>query len=124
MPSRLARSHDRKKPLRIRIRKNDMVKVIAGRDKGKVGRVLEVNRETGRILVEGVMMVKKHVRRESGARHQGRHRRAREPHPRLQRDDPDKRRQDVAHRQRTEMVGGKLRRVRVAVKTGEVLDKK
>ena len=37
-------------PVRIRIKKNDMVKVIAGRDKGKTGRVLEVNRDTGRIL--------------------------------------------------------------------------
>ena len=49
-------------PVRIRIKKNDMVKVIAGRDKGKTGRVLEVNRDTGRILVEGVQMVKRHTR--------------------------------------------------------------
>ncbi len=49
-------------PARIRIRKDDMVRVIAGRDKGKTGRVLEVNRATGRLLVEGVMMVKRHTR--------------------------------------------------------------
>jgi large subunit ribosomal protein L24 len=49
-------------PARIRIRKNDMVKVIAGRDKGKTGRVLDVNRETGRLTVEGVMMMKRHTR--------------------------------------------------------------
>lgn len=49
-------------PVKIRIRKNDMVKVIAGRDKGKTGRVLEVDRQSGRILVEGVMMVKRHTR--------------------------------------------------------------
>ncbi len=49
-------------PVRIRIKKNDMVKVIAGRDKGKTGRVLEVNRETGRLLVEGVQMMKRHTR--------------------------------------------------------------
>jgi large subunit ribosomal protein L24 len=49
-------------PARIRVRKNDMVKVIAGRDKGKTGRVLEVNRTTGRLLVEGVMMLKRHTR--------------------------------------------------------------
>ena len=49
-------------PNRIRIRKNDMVKVIAGRDKGKTGRVLEVDRTTGRVLVEGVMMMKRHTR--------------------------------------------------------------
>src|SRR6476661_6041726 len=46
-------------PVRIRIKKNDTVKVIAGKDKGKTGRVLEVNRETGRILVEGVQMIKR-----------------------------------------------------------------
>ncbi|HYO84739.1 MAG TPA: 50S ribosomal protein L24 [Bryobacteraceae bacterium] len=46
----------------MRIRKNDMVKVIAGRDKGKTGRVLDVNRSTGRVLVEGVMMMKRHTR--------------------------------------------------------------
>jgi large subunit ribosomal protein L24 len=49
-------------PVRIRIKKNDTVKVIAGKDKGKTGRVLEVNRDTGRILVEGVQMTKKHTR--------------------------------------------------------------
>jgi large subunit ribosomal protein L24 len=49
-------------PVKIRIKKNDMVKVIAGRDKGKTGRVLEVDRIKGRLLVEGVMMVKRHTR--------------------------------------------------------------
>jgi hypothetical protein len=49
-------------PKTIRIKKNDMVKVIAGRDKGKTGRVLEVDRSTGRVLVEGVMLVKRHTR--------------------------------------------------------------
>src|ERR1035437_1567938 len=49
-------------PLKIRIKKNDVVKVIAGRDKGKTGRVLEVDRVAGRVLVEGVMLSKKHVR--------------------------------------------------------------
>ena len=44
------------------IRKNDTVHVIAGRDKGKQGRVLQVDRKKGRVLVEHVMMVKKHVR--------------------------------------------------------------
>ena len=54
--------HQAAEPVKIRIKKNDMVKVIAGRDKGKTGRVLEVDRRTGRILVEGVMMVKRHTR--------------------------------------------------------------
>jgi large subunit ribosomal protein L24 len=49
-------------PVRIEIKKNDTVKVISGRDKGKTGRVLAVNRENGKLLVEHVMMVKRHTR--------------------------------------------------------------
>ena len=49
-------------PARIRIRKNDSVQVIAGRDKGKTGRVLEVNPQTGRVLVEGANLIKRHVK--------------------------------------------------------------
>jgi len=49
-------------PSRIRLKKNDEVKVIAGRDKGKTGRVLEVINETGRVLVEHVGLVKRHTR--------------------------------------------------------------
>ncbi|MBZ5629551.1 MAG: 50S ribosomal protein L24 [Acidobacteriia bacterium] len=44
------------------IRRNDTVKVITGRDQGKQGRVLRVFPEDGKLLVEHVMMVKKHVR--------------------------------------------------------------
>ena len=44
------------------IRKEDTVAVIAGRDSGKQGRVLSVDRKRGRVLVEHVMMMKKHVR--------------------------------------------------------------
>ena len=49
-------------PVRIEIKKNDNVKVISGRDKGKTGRVLDVNEKTGKLLVEHVMMVKRHTR--------------------------------------------------------------
>ena len=45
------------------IRKNDTVKVIAGRDRGKQGRVLSVDPKKGRLLVEHVMMIKRHTRR-------------------------------------------------------------
>jgi large subunit ribosomal protein L24 len=48
--------------LNVKIKKEDNVKVIAGKDKGKTGRVLEVDRENGRVVVEGVGMVKRHVR--------------------------------------------------------------
>ncbi len=47
---------------RIDIKRNDQVKVITGRDKGKQGRVLRVFPEKGTVLVEHVMMVKKNVR--------------------------------------------------------------
>lgn len=46
----------------VDIRRNDTVRVIAGRDKGKEGRVLRVFPGDGKVLVEHVGMVKKHVR--------------------------------------------------------------
>ncbi len=46
----------------LSIKKEDTVKVISGRDKGKTGRVLEVFPDKHRILVEHVMMSKKHTR--------------------------------------------------------------
>ena len=47
---------------RSKIKKNDQVAVIAGRDKGKRGRVLEVEPATGKIKVEGVGVIKRHQR--------------------------------------------------------------
>ena len=47
---------------RVDIRRNDTVKVMTGRDAGKEGRVLRVFPDEGKVLVEHVMMVKKHVR--------------------------------------------------------------
>jgi large subunit ribosomal protein L24 len=47
---------------RADLKRNDTVKVITGRDKGKEGRVLRVFPNDSKILVEHVMMVKKHVR--------------------------------------------------------------
>jgi large subunit ribosomal protein L24 len=47
---------------RVDIRRNDTVKVMTGRDTGKEGRVLRVMPDEGRVLVEHVMTVKKHVR--------------------------------------------------------------
>ncbi|PFG34014.1 50S ribosomal protein L24 [Sanguibacter antarcticus] len=45
-----------------KIKKGDTVVVIAGRDKGKTGRVLEVLTDSDRVIVEGVQRVKKHVK--------------------------------------------------------------
>lgn len=44
----------------MKIRKNDTVEIIAGKDKGKRGKVLEVIPSRNRVRVEGVMLVKKH----------------------------------------------------------------
>ena len=46
----------------VDIKRNDTVQVVAGRDKGKKGRVLRVMPAAARVLVEHVMMVKKHVK--------------------------------------------------------------
>jgi len=50
------------KALNSHIRKDDKVKVIAGKDKGKIGKVLEVFHEKNRVLVEHINMVKRHAR--------------------------------------------------------------
>lgn len=47
----------------LRIRKGDRVTVLAGKDKGKSGRVLHVFPKKNRALIEGINMVKKHLRR-------------------------------------------------------------
>ena len=48
--------------MKRRIRKNDVVVIVAGKDKGRSGRVLEVDTDRGRVVVEGANMVKKAVR--------------------------------------------------------------
>jgi len=45
-----------------KIKKGDTVLVIAGRDKGRSGEVIEMRRDAGRVLVRGVNMVKRHQR--------------------------------------------------------------
>ena len=45
-----------------RIKKGDKVVVIAGRDKGRTGEVIEMRRDEGRALIRGVNMVKRHQR--------------------------------------------------------------
>ncbi len=48
--------------VKLFIRKDDQVAVTAGRDKGKQGKVLSVNAKNMSLLVEGVNMVKRHVK--------------------------------------------------------------
>jgi large subunit ribosomal protein L24 len=111
-------------PHRIRLRKNDVVRVIAGKDKGKQGRILDVINETGRVLVEHCGMVKRHTK----------------PNPQKQIKGGIAEREAPIHVSnvmlltsggvpirvgtKVETQGKKTRRVRVARKSGEVLDKK
>ena len=46
----------------LHVKKGDRVKVIAGKDKGLVGDIIEVLPEQGRVIVEGVNVAKKHVK--------------------------------------------------------------
>ena len=48
--------------MKLSVRKNDEVQVIAGRDSGKRGRVLRVLPEKGRVVVEGVNLIKRHTK--------------------------------------------------------------
>ncbi|HMF74484.1 MAG TPA: 50S ribosomal protein L24 [Bryobacteraceae bacterium] len=112
------------KPARVKIKKDDLVRVIAGRDKGKTGKVLEVNRLTRKVTVEGVMVVKRHTR----------------PNPSKQIKGGIAEKPmgiDVSNVMmltaggvptrigyKLETVGDKVRRTRVARKGGEALDKK
>ena len=48
--------------MKLHVKKGDTVKVIAGDDKGSVGRVLKVYPEKNRAIVEGVNIVKKHTK--------------------------------------------------------------
>ncbi|MDQ3805957.1 MAG: 50S ribosomal protein L24 [Acidobacteriota bacterium] len=51
---------------RAKVRKGDQVVVIAGRDNGKRGRVLEVDPSAGRVKVEGVAVIKRHQKANPG----------------------------------------------------------
>ena len=44
----------------MKIKVNDQVEIIAGKDKGKTGRVLKTLRKKDRVVVEGINMIKKH----------------------------------------------------------------
>ena len=113
-----------RRPLRVKIKKDDVVRVIAGRDKGKSGKVLEVDRFSRKVTVEGVMVVKRHTRPNPSKQIKGGI--ADKPMP-----------FDISNVMlltagalptrvgyKVETVGGKVRRTRIARKVGETLDKK
>ena len=100
----------------MKIKKGDLVKVIAGADKDKEGKVLAVNKENGTVLVEGVNMRTKHAKPsasnpEGGIIHQ---------------EGPiDASNVMLIHNGKAVKVGFKMdgdKKVRVAKKTGEVID--
>lgn len=47
---------------KIRIKKDDKVKILTGKDKGKIGKVLKVVKKTNRVVVENINVVKVHQR--------------------------------------------------------------
>jgi len=47
---------------KIYIKKDDKVKIVAGKDKGKIGKILKVNRKKNRVLVENVNIMKRHTK--------------------------------------------------------------
>ena len=55
----------------MKIKKGDMVKVIAGKDKNKEGKVLAVNNKDGKVLVEGINMLTKHTKPSAANQHGG-----------------------------------------------------
>ena len=100
----------------MKIKKDDMVKVIAGRDKDKEGRVLSVNKKDGKVLVEGVNMLTKHTKptmanQNGGIVHQ---------------EGPiDISNVMYIHKGKATRIGFKMdgdKKVRVAKSTGEVID--
>jgi large subunit ribosomal protein L24 len=112
-------------PVRIQIKKNDQVRVIAGRDRGKSGRVLSVDSSTGKILIEHVSMVKRHTRPNPGKQIKGGIAERESPIaisnvmilcPAC---GPVRIAHHVEH-----VAGGKARRSRVCRKCGQSLDKK
>jgi large subunit ribosomal protein L24 len=47
---------------KIELKKDDKVKVIAGKDKGKIGKILKVHHKSNRVLIENINMIKRHSR--------------------------------------------------------------
>jgi len=113
-------------PRRVELKKEDTVKVISGRDSGKTGRVLRVDHERGRVLVEHVSMVKRHTRPNPSKQIKG---------GIAERESPIavsnvmivcpgcNKAVRVAHHV-DHVAGGRTRRTRVCRKCGQTLDKK
>ena len=100
----------------MKIKKGDMVKVIAGKDKDKEGKVIAVNKENNTVLVEGVNMLTKHTKASAANQNGGI----------VHQEGPiDASNVMYLHKGQATRVGFKLdgdKKVRVAKSTGEVID--
>jgi large subunit ribosomal protein L24 len=67
MASRNASAAARRKPSTLKVRSDDQVIVISGKDRGKTGRVLRVDPKNERVYVEGLNIVKRHTRPRPGS---------------------------------------------------------
>ena len=100
----------------MKIRKGDTVKVIAGKDKDKEGKVIAVNKKDGKVLVEGVNMLTKHAKPSAANQNGG---------IIHQEGYIDASNVMYVHKGQATRVGFKMdgdKKVRVAKKTGEVID--
>jgi large subunit ribosomal protein L24 len=112
-------------PARVKIKKDDLVRVIAGRDKGKTGKVLEVDRFARKVVVDGVMLVKRHTRPNPAKQIQGGI--AEKPMPIDISNVMLLTSGGVPTRVGYKLEpgpGGKMRRIRIAKKGGETLERK
>ena len=100
----------------LKIKKGDTVKVIAGKDKDKEGKVIAVNQKTGKVIVEGVNMLTKHTKPSMANQNGGI----------IHQEGPiDASNVMYLHKGEATRVGFKMdgdKKVRVAKKTGEVID--
>ena len=100
----------------MKIKKGDMVKVIAGKDKDKEGKVIAVDKKDGRVLVEGVNMLTKHTKPSVANQNGGI----------IHQEGPiDISNVMYVHKGKATRVGFKMdgdKKVRVAKSTGEVID--
>lgn len=55
----------------LKVKRNDLVQVLRGKDRNRRGRVIRVIPKLGRVVVEGINVVKKHVRPRPGVRQAG-----------------------------------------------------
>jgi large subunit ribosomal protein L24 len=110
--------------LRMLLRKNDVVEVITGKDKGKRGRVLSVDPRSGKVLVQGVQTVRRHTRANPARQIKGgiaeRERPIAVSNVLLVCSECGPVR--IAHR--VDDTGGKARRIRICRKCGAPLDKR